>query len=136
MATSGVALADIELRYPAVYDDWTLPQVILDVAAQILESEEDADGGQFGGDLSSMRKRAVIALTAHRLLQRNLQAGGDLSGNFVLSRSQAGGVAVEYLMPLPENLAPEFSHYYTTQPGIDYMELVRRNVGLGIRLVG
>lgn len=134
MAVSGVTLADVQLRYPSVYTDWTDTVVIATVAAQILEAEDDVGGVQFDGNQGKFRKRAIVSLVAHRSVLRNQELDGDLSGKFILGQVSAGGVSMAFVVPPPHGTAPQYAHYYTTQPGIDYQEMVSRNLGPGIRL--
>lgn len=129
MSKSNVSHTTIRNRYPFIVEDWedaTQQEVI---AAIILDAEMDV-GENFG----ALRERAIVALCAHRIVLQNQERRGDLGGKFILSESTAGGVTARYVVPPPEHLPPEYNHYYTTQPGIDYMELVRRALGLGVRL--
>ncbi len=126
---SNVDPAAVEARYPYVIDfNDTALDALLD--AMILESEDDVSEQQFG----DLRERAIISLTAHKmLLQAQAQSGDDGSPK-VLSAYSAGGVSGTYLVTPPEDISPESMHYYATQPGVDYMELARR-IGTGVRLV-
>lgn len=126
---SGITPTEVEARYPYVIDftDTTLTPLL---DAMILESDDDVSEAQFG----DLRDRAIVALSAHKMiLQAQAQSGDDGSPK-VLSAYSAGSVSGTYLVPPPEGISPESMHYYSTQPGVDYMELARR-IGTGVRLV-
>lgn len=134
MAISGVELADIQIKYPSVYSDWTDAAAVATIEFLIPEAEDDVGGMQFDGDMGPLRQRAIVSLVAHRAVLRNQEADGDMGGKFVISSAGAGGVSMSFVTPPPDKTPPQYAHYYTTQPGIDYQEMVARNIGPGIRL--
>jgi len=129
VAQSNVNPTTIRNRYPTLinWDDATANLLLI-------QNIEDAEADIEFGDIQ-LRERAISALVAHRMLLRDQEADGDSGSSWILSRSQAGGVAVEFVTPPPEHTPAEYHHYYTTKPGIEYVELLRRIVGKGMRLV-
>ncbi len=126
---SNVDPVAVQKRYPYVidFDDDTLATLL---ACTILEAEEDVSEQQFG----DLRERAIVALTAHKMLLHAASQSGDNNAQQILSAYSADGVSGTFLVTPPDGIAPESMHYYTTQPGVDYMELARR-IGTGVRLV-
>lgn len=124
-----VTKSDVQARYPFAWDyaDTSLDSV---VDAMILEAADDVSEDQFG----DLRDRAIIALVAHQMLQYQRAEGGDSGSAKMMESYGAGDVSVSFVSPPPEGLAPTTMQFYTTQPGVDYMELCQR-VGTGVRLV-
>lgn len=126
---SNVDPAAVQARYPYVidFDDAELAPLL---DATILEAEDDVSAAQFG----DLRDRAIVALVAHQmLLHAKAQKGSGASAKMMAAYS-AGDVSATYVTPPPEGLSPATMSFYTTQPGVDYMELCQR-VGTGVRLV-
>lgn len=126
---SNVDLAAIEARYPFLID-YTDDVLIPLIDATILETEDDVSATQFG----DLRDRAIVALSAHKMLQHTKAQTGDGGPQKIISAFAAGSVSGTYVVAPPEGIAPESMHFYTTQAGVDYMALARR-VGSGMRLV-
>lgn len=126
----GISQDHIRERYPAVVVDWDDQDTQVLIASIILDVEQD-----IGTGFAELTERASVALAAHRLILRQQEHDGDLSGKLLIVKAGAGGVAMDFLVPPPDRIPTEFQHYYTTQPGIDYLELVSRVRGQGVRLV-
>jgi hypothetical protein len=114
-------------RYPALSAYWSDSALL---ALTISDAEDDCSAAQFG----ALRDRSIAALVAHRLILRGDEAAGDLGAAFVVSKAAAGGVSADYVTLPPEGTQPASMHYYTTKPGVEYMELAKR-VGGGFYLV-
>ncbi len=130
MAQSNVNPTTIRQRYPTLLADWDDADDIRLLVQNIEDAEADIE---WGGD--SLRERAISALVAHRMLLRGQEADGDTGASLILSRSSAGQVSVDFVVPPPDFVPLEYHHYYTTKPGMEYVELLRRVVGGGMRLV-
>lgn len=127
---SDVTSADVSARYPFIMDytdDVLAPLLLLTID----ESEDDVSEAQLGTDL---RERAIIALSAHKMLVQIRSQDGDNGPGQMLSAFGAGGVSATYVTPPPEGISQTSHHFYTTQPGVDYMELCQR-MGTGVRIV-
>ena len=126
---SNVDLAAVQARYPFIFD-YTDEVLIPLIDTTILETEDDVSEDQF----KDLRERAIVALTAHKMLVHiRSQTGNNAPGQIVDSFG-AGGVSVSYVTPPPEGISPTSQQFYTTQPGVDYMELCQR-MGTGVRIV-
>lgn len=120
----------IQQRYPALLPDWAYAPHLAIIDFQIPDAEVDVST-TFG----DLRDRAITALVAHRVVLRLQEEDGDLGAKYVLANAAAGGVSMAFSVPQqPEGLPSEYAHYYTTQPGIEYIELARRVIGRGVRL--
>lgn len=131
MAVSDVNDTTIRRRYPALLPDWD-NSAHLDLIHVLIEDAETDVSATF----DKLRDRAIAALVAHRMVLRLQEEDGDLGAKYVLAKAQAGGVAMEFSVPQQaEGLPSEHAHYYTTQPGVEYLELARRVGSKGPRLV-
>jgi hypothetical protein len=131
MADSNVTTASVKLRYPALLTDWDDAALVALVQLHIDEANVDVTE-----TYGTMRDRAVTALVAHRTILSMNENGGEFAAQYVVSSASAGGVSMTMSVPAPiPGLPSEFSHYYTTQPGVDYLSLARRVIGMGVRLV-
>ena len=119
----------MQARYPFAFDyaDETLDPLIQSL---VVESEDDVGGAQFG----DLRDRAIVALTVHKVLLQLKSQSGSQGPAQLLSAYAADSVSGTFVTAPPENIAATSLHFYTTQAGVDYMELCSR-VGSGMRLV-
>ena len=126
---SNVDPVAVQKRYPYVIDfeDDDLATLL---ACTIFEVEEDVSAAQFG----DLRERAIVALTAHQMLQHARAQRGNSGSAKMIQGYSAGDVSATYVTAPPEGLSPATMQFYTTQPGVDYMELSQR-VGTGVRIV-
>lgn len=129
MAQSNVDQETMNRRYPWLLDDWRDAASLEYLIHLITDAEADVEFGD-----TALRERAIAALVAHRFLLNTQNLDGDTNSSWMLSRSQAGQVQVEFVTPLPEFTPAEFHHYYTTKPGVEFVELLRRVNGGGMRL--
>ena len=127
---SNVTATTVRVRYPNLidYDSDTEVPLLLQM---ILEAEMDVAEAQF----FDLRDRAITALVAHRMTQRKAADSGEGGGAFPVSQATVGSVSMTFLVPPPDGILPTNLHYYTTQAGIEFLEISRR-MNSGVRTIG
>lgn len=115
-----VTIQSISVRYPTLMDfDDEAQRALLNVL--ILEAEVDVTEPIYG----DLRARGVQLLAVHRFKRQEAEGDGDGS-SFPLSAATVDRVSMTFVVPPPDAILPTNLHYYTTQQGVELMELTRR----------
>ncbi len=126
--SSTVTIQSISVRYPTLTDfNDAAQRALLNVLIQ--EAEADVSIEIFG----DLRDRGVQLLAVHRFVRQQAEGDGDGS-SFPLSAATVDRASMTFVVPPPDAILPTNLHYYTTQQGVEFMELARR-VGSGARVV-
>ena len=129
MSASNVTPTTIRVRYPNLIDYSSDTEVPL-LVQMIADAEMDVGEGQF----LHLRERAIVALVAHRMTQ-NKAEDEDSSSVFPVSQATVGSVSMTFVVPPPESILSTNLHYYTTNAGVEFLEISRR-MNSGVRVIG
>ncbi len=131
MSKSNVNLTSFRVRYPNLIDYDSETDVPL-LIQMITDAEMDVAEAQFG----DLRERAIVALVAHRTTKQQEAASSEdgTSSVFPISQATVGPVSMTFVVPPPDGVLSTNLHYYTTNFGVDFLEISRR-MNSGVRVI-